>query len=236
MRSCLLYHCWTRRVHMPCSVLVGTYWMLPHSYRSCLFCLGISIELGRQFSWPWRVWHVTAFKFVTTALMKFILAAENGIAGFLWYNPWMGQGGFRLLVPCATGVHRRLDHYGFGSFFLCWSFDSAVAYRAYRWSAEINCSFRGVSPWLFHHSFGHGQVYVLVEAIVLAQKQDVIWTLNAGKAFHDRNIIWSAALADRCIMTSALDHIPPSHRTHSGSWTCHPLRRPSLMHKTSIWT
>lgn len=62
--------------------------------------------------------HIPALEFVTLALVRFLFAAEHGVVGFSRYEPRMGQGGCKVLVPLAGCELRRVDHYGFASFFL----------------------------------------------------------------------------------------------------------------------
>lgn len=77
------------------------------------------------------VWIVASLEFVATALVPFLFAAEHGVVGFSCFDQRMGTGACGVIVPLATGVLRRMNHYGLASFVLACPFDSALAYLAF---------------------------------------------------------------------------------------------------------
>lgn len=71
---------------------------------------------------------------------EIFFAAEHGLVGFFCYDSRSGQGVCTVIVLLATGVRRRVNDYGFESFVLGFSFDSALTQSVYHRSAEIDWS------------------------------------------------------------------------------------------------
>lgn len=86
------------------------------------------------------VLHVAALEFVTWALMHFLATAEKVSVRYECNNPQMGSRGCRVLVPLPSEVRRRIDHHSFSLLVTGFTFDFALAYLAYRCSAEMDWS------------------------------------------------------------------------------------------------
>lgn len=145
------------------------------------------------------------------ALVRFLHAVKRGIVGFHCFDPKMGQGGCGILVPLSSVVCHHVDHYGFASFILGCTFDSAFAYLTYRRSAETHwSSVDGVSGW-FPYGFTEGSGHDLVDATVPSWKGEASGAVGAYSLYTARSIVCMVPSADRCRLPSAIACMrPPS--------------------------
>lgn len=102
-------------------------------------------------------------------------------SGFNVMTPWMGQGGFGLLVTLSSGVCRRVHHYGFASFFFGCAFDSACACLAYCHSVEVDWLSNDSARRWFPYGFADRCVKDLVEVVLLSWKRDASEALSAKR-------------------------------------------------------
>lgn len=83
------------------------------------------------------VFHIVALEFVAMALVQFHFGNERNIVGVQCYDQ-RDQKFWGVLTPLAAGVYCRIKHYGFASFVIGFTFDSALAYLVYFRSGKID--------------------------------------------------------------------------------------------------
>lgn len=157
------------------------------------------------------VWHVAVQEFYKIALVR-LLQWLNTV--LLIYRFMMTLGRARVLVGARpASMPRCVCHCRLASSVHGCAIDLALPYFAYLYSAEIDVSSEGAFTCWFPPSFADGRVFALLEDVLLSQKRDASVALGEDTVSPSRDIVWSAASADLCIMDDAVSHLHPSQHT-----------------------